>query len=281
MSRRRRIGTAAVGGGCGILTAGTGRLGAALVACAWGVVLSIGCFFELGEVVLPAVGGSGGGDAGVAGVGGALPGGSGGTPNGGGGNPPIICDQGLKDCGAGCVPITVENGCSAVSCAPCAALPHAPLSCNTDSGACQLDACDAGYADCDGDTASYTGAAAGNGCEYAFGPAGELRSAPALLEVPRADIDISDGGRDDWAGVPAYPLLATCNNCFDDALPDVTAKNEVPSRRDLEAFFRVAWDNDFLYVLGDVFDSQPFAEGNTLNDGRCQGAITEVIIPAR
>jgi hypothetical protein len=51
----------------------------------------------------------------------------------------------------------------------------------------------------------------------------------------------------------------------------VTAKNEVPSRRDLDAYFRVAWDDDFLYVLGDVFDQQLFRDGQTLSDGRCQG----------
>jgi hypothetical protein len=251
-------------------------VGVALATCAWGVTLSLGCFFELGELVLPSVGGSGGGDAGVAGVGGVAIGGSAGESTGGGGTASILCDQGSKDCGAGCVPVTTANGCNSAACSPCAPLPHATLSCNTDTGGCQLDACEPTYADCDGDTATYTGEVAGNGCEYAFGPAGEVREPSTLLEVPRAEIDISDGGRDDWAGVPAYPLLDTCENCFDDALPDVTAKNEVPSRRDLDAYFRVSWDNDFLYVLGDVFDSQLFFDGQSLGDGRCQnGALCE------
>jgi hypothetical protein len=246
-----------------------------LALCAWGVTLSLGCFFALDDVVLPAVGGSGGGgggDAGGAGIGGASPdGGTGGDSIGGAGSASISCDPGTKDCGAGCVAISTDNGSNACTCTPCAQPAHAILSCNTDSGACQLDACEPGYADCDGDTNTYTGVEAGNGCEYSFGPGGELRPVPALLEVPRADIDVSDGGRDDWSGVPAYQLLATCDNCFDDALPDVTAKNEVPSRRDLDAYFRVAWDDDFLYILGDVFDSELFSQGETLNDGRCQG----------
>jgi len=250
----------------------------ALAACVWGVTLSLGCFFELGDVVeLPALGGAGGGgsggEAGLAGFGGDPLGGSAGENTGGGGSSGISCDQGSKDCGSGCVPISIDNGCGAIGCAPCAALPNASLSCNTDSGVCQLESCEPGYADCDGDASTYTGEVAGNGCEYAFGPAGEVRAPPDSLEVPRAAIDVSDGGRDDWSGVPAYPLVDTCDNCFDDALPDVTAKNEVPSRRDLDAYFRVAWDSDFFYILGDVYDSQLFSEGQLIavDDGRCQG----------
>ena len=256
---------------------GPGRpIAAALAACVWGVTLSFGCFFELGDVVSPPAGGSGGGGSGGSGglpsIGGDTNGGSAGENTGGGGSAGITCDLGSKDCGSGCVPISIDNGCAAIGCAPCAPLAHATLSCNTDSGACQLDSCEPGFADCDGDASTYTGELAGNGCEYAFGPAGELRAPPPdLVEVPRADIDIADGGRDDWAGVPAYALLDTCDNCFDDTLPDVTAKNEVPSRRDLDAYFRIAWDNDFLYILGDVYDNQLFNEGQSIEDGRCQG----------
>lgn len=254
---------------------GSGKtIAPALTACAWGVTLSLGCFFELGDVVLPAGGAGGGGSggaAGLAGIGGDPLGGSAGENTGGGGSGGVSCDQGSKDCGNGCVPISIDNGCGASGCTPCAALPHASLSCNTDSGSCQLESCEPGFADCDGDASTYTGAVAGNGCEYAFGPAGEVRGPPEVLEVPRAAIDVSDGGRDDWSGVPAYPLLDTCDNCFDNTLPDVTAKNEVPSRRDLDAYFRVAWDNDFLYILGDIYDNQLFSEGDSIEDGRCQG----------
>jgi hypothetical protein len=100
---------------------------------------------------------------------------------------------------------------------------------------------------------------------------------PSLLEVPLAtSISIADQSRDDWAGVPAYPLVATCDNCVDDALPDVTAKNEVPLRSDLDAYFRVAWDQDFFYVLGDVFDSSLVANGAENANGQCQnGALCE------
>ncbi|HWO12316.1 MAG TPA: sugar-binding protein, partial [Polyangiaceae bacterium] len=255
---------------------GPGRpLGPVLAACAWGLAFSFGCFFELDDLVIPPAGGSGGGGVGgLSGIGGGSPpGGDGGAGEGGGGAPSVICGSGTKDCGAGCVPFDVSNGCGSLGCTPCAQPPHATLSCNTDTGACQIDACESGYADCDGDGSAYTGEVAGNGCEYSFGPGGEVRPAPDLLEVPRADIDIGDSGRDDWSGVPAYPLIEACTNCFDNTMPEVTARNEVPSRRDLDAYFRVAWDNDFLYVLGDVFDSTLFQGGDVLSqaDGRCQG----------
>lgn len=252
----------------------------ALYACASVAGLSGACFFELEPLVTPGVGGTGSADAGAIGGGGSVViGGAGGDSDGGDGGDAVdgpVCTPGTKNCGGACVPIGVENGCGSAACTPCAPVPAATLSCNTDTGACQVVACDPGFADCDGDTAAYTGEAAGNGCEYSFGPAGEIREVPASLEVPQAAIDIADGGRDDWTGVAAYPLIATCDNCFDDALPDVTAKNEVPARRDLEAFFRIAWDENFLYVLGDVFDNALVSDGLALGDGRCQnGALCE------
>ncbi len=241
---------------------------------------SLGCFFELDELVPPLSGVGGGGTGGDAasGAGGSSLGGE--APVGGSGGSPVDpqCPPNQKECGSGCVPFAVENGCSDPTCTPCAPLSNATLTCNTDSGACQLAECAAGFADCNADTAAYTGQAGSDGCEYPFGPNGELRETPALLEVPLTDIaiDIGDGERGDWTGIPAYPLLATCNNCVDQSLPEVTAKNEVPPRRDLEAYFRVAWDQDFFYVLGDVSDSALFADGLSLGDGQCQnGALCE------
>jgi hypothetical protein len=249
------------------------RREAALVAALSGVPLSLGCFFELAELEPEqGIGGAGSGNV-IAGLGGAplmsVEGGAG----QGGDDGVLRCPLGQKDCGAGCTPFAVENGCGAETCTPCAALPRASTTCNGDTNLCQFAACDVGFADCDGDTSSYTGAASNiNGCEYEFGPGGVVVSpAPSLLEVPLVTtINISDQSRDDWAGVSAYPLVATCDNCFDDALPDVTAKNEVPLRSDLEAYFRVAWDEDFFYVLADVFDSALFSNGADNDNGQCQ-----------
>jgi hypothetical protein len=246
------------------------RLAAAGWACAWVASFSFGCFFELEDVALSGFGGGGGsGGIDVAGTGGTS---IGGTPIGGtGGTGAVVCGTGLKDCGSGCVPISKDNGCGRDTCTPCGALQVASVSCNTDTGNCQLDACAPGFADCDADTNDYTGDPGSNGCEYSFAPTGEFGN-PTLrpLHVPLANIDISDGSRNDWTGVPTYPLIATCDNCVDDALPPVIAQNEVPPRRDLEAYFRVAWDQNFFYVLGDVYDSRLFTDGASLMLGQCQ-----------
>lgn len=257
-------------------TESRGARAAALCAGVGAGLFWAGCFFELADVTLPGTGGAGNGGVPVfSGAGGEA---GAGAPTGGlgGAGSPSSCMPGFKDCGAGCEPFSVANGCAAASCTPCAALPQASLACDADSGQCEVAECAAGFADCDGDTLSYSGEAGGNGCEYALAPAEDARPAPDLLEVPLADIDIADGERNDWAGVPAYPLLETCDNCSDPSLPDVTAKNEVPPRDDLEAFFRVAWDADFFFVLGDVFDANLVSDGAARNDGRCQnGALCE------
>lgn len=189
---------------------------------------------------------------------------------------PLECPPGEKDCGAGCVPISTDVGCGGDSCAPCADLPNANERCNVETGLCQFAACDVGFADCDGDTSRYDGQSEGNGCEYEFALGSEIRPAPVQpLEVPRATaITIDDGSRDDWQGIPAYQLLQPCNitGCDDDTLPGVIAQNEVPPRSDLDAYFRVAWNQDFFYVLGDVYDSRLIANGadRREEDGRCQ-----------
>jgi cellulose/xylan binding protein with CBM9 domain len=251
------------------------RRAAAGWACVWIASFSFGCFFELEDVALPGIGGGGsGGIDDSAGTGGTS---VGGTPIAGAGGSAgaVVCGVGQKDCGGGCVPISTDNGCGRATCTPCTALPHASVSCNVDTGNCQLEACDIGFADCDADSsaAAYTGQAGPNGCEYPFElTAGELRDATTTpLDVPLVNnIDIRDGSRNDWTGVPTYPLLATCDNCVDDALPPVIAQNELPSRRDLDAYFRVAWNQDFFYVLGDVYDSRLFTDGASLMLGQCQ-----------
>jgi hypothetical protein len=154
-------------------------------------------------------------------------------------------------------------------------LPQASLRCNVDTRSCELAECAPGFADCNGDASAYTGQPGSDGCEYNFGPNGELRGVPELLEVPQVlNIDIADGERGDWTGIPAYPLLATCDNCVDQSLPEVTASSVVPARGDLEAYFRVAWNDGFFYLLGDVFDANLISDGPVA--GQCQnGSLCE------
>jgi hypothetical protein len=233
----------------------------------------LGCFFGLEEVVpldSGVGGGAGSGGQGIGGDGGSAVGGD--AAVGGTGGTPIDpgCLPNEQNCGGGCVPISVENGCGAADCAPCAPLQHAALRCNIDNRACEVADCAPGFADCNGDTSSYTGQPGSDGCEYNFGPNGELRAAPESLAVPQvASIDITDHDRGDWAGIPAYPLLATCDDCVDTSLPTVALPNVVPPREDLDAYFRVAWDDGFFYLLGDVHDASVLDDGAS-RDGNCQ-----------
>lgn len=240
----------------------------------------LGCIFELGDLQdLPGgIGGSGTGGVGASGVGGSSvpPGGSFNGGSAGASVSPDGCPEGQKRCNTGaCLPIALETGCQSAVCQPCAKPANASVSCSADTGLCQVDGCDVGFADCNGDLNGYTGTVSGDGCEYQFGA--DLRSFTEVLDVPFARIDIADGGRGDWGNIPAYSLDATCDNCVDDRLPEVTAQNEAPSKRDLDGYFRVAWDGDFFYVLGEVFDDQLFADGLSLMDGRCgnNGAMCE------
>jgi hypothetical protein len=242
------------------------------------VALSLGCFFELADVEpLPVgIGGSGDAGSGAGGSGGALTAGNAGdgasAAAGSAGVP--ACPSGQKDCGSGCEPYAADNGCGSELCAPCAPLPQADLTCNGETNLCQFDVCRRGFADCDGDASGYP-EAAGNGCEYSFTLGSEIRTVVTQpLQVPLASITIGDDSRDDWAGVPVYPLSETCDNCVDTALPDVIFKNEVPSRRDLDAYYRVAWNEDSFFVLGDVFDDANAALGADV--GQCQnGSLCE------
>jgi hypothetical protein len=60
-----------------------------------------------------------------------------------------------------------------------------------------------------------------------------------------------------------------CLDCDDDSLPPVLEQAEKPNRRDLDAYFRVAWDNNFFYVLLDAFDDAILELGSI--EGKCAG----------
>jgi hypothetical protein len=255
------------------------RRARASTAGIWLGLISFGCFFEL-EPVVDLDGGIGGG-----GSGGSLGGAAGETPVGGdggggvAGTPQDGCPSGQKSCDGVCVDITPLNGCSNDDCTDCAAVADATLTCAGDDGGCKVADCNPGFADCNGDTRTYDGSSSGDGCEYSFAAGGGIRpTAQQPLQVPRGNGISIDGSRDDWQGIPAYQLLQTCNtgDCTDDALPEITAVAELPPRRDLDAYFRVAWSPDFFYVLGDVYDDALFANGAGVDDGRCQnGALCE------
>lgn len=240
----------------------------ALTAGIWGGLISLGCFFGLEPLAEPDGGIDGGGIAG------AFGGRAGETPVGGAGGAAgtIVfpgCDElGQKRCDDICVAIQPENGCGNPNCQPCPAVANASLSCSADSGSCKVDGCDPGYADCDGDTLAYPERSDGNGCEYSFGT---IASSTDPLVVPQAQIRVDDNSRDDWSGIPAYRLEQTCVDCEDDvAVFQPIGQNEAPPGSDLSAYFRVAWDADFFYVLAEAFDDHVFNQGSTVDNGGCR-----------
>lgn len=235
----------------------------------------VGCVFDLGELVPSNAGagnetGSAGGTS--AGGGGTQQGGA--SSGGSAGDSPSACGPGEKFCGGSCRPISPAVGCSTESCEPCLAPPQTLLACSSTSGACIFSGCQPGFADCNGDVSADVGSTQGDGCEYSFGT---ISDTPDRLEVPFAKIEL-DHERNDWDGVPAYGFDEVCIDCKDDALPAVLEQAEKPNTRDLQAYFRVAWDKNFFYVLLDAFDDAPFAEGsvegNCAGGGQCEDSVS-------
>lgn len=243
------------------------KVSAAVGVAAW--ITSAGCFFELGERPTGGIGGASPDASGGAGgvevsVGGADVGGADNT----GGSAEPACEFGQKPCDGTCVPATPETGCGNPTCDPCPAPPNTDAACSTE-GSCVLT-CLPDFADCNGDVVGALSGAASNGCEYFFGT---TTPAPDVLEVPFAQIRTDDGDREDWGTVPVYPLAVPCDDCQENAIPPVLIDGQVPARVDLDARFRVAWDNAFLYVLLDVYDEHLFSEGNP--NPNCHGGACE------
>jgi hypothetical protein len=241
----------------------------------WPILLVLGCFFELEPLAeLPGVGGVGGaagsfsGAAGDGGLGGGGKAGAGGTSGGPECGPDQKLCQGGELAGQCRSNTAVEFGCGDSLCRPCNVPANTIVGCNVDSRSCEVQRCAPGFADCDGDVINDVGEIAGNGCEYSFGT---IQVAATTIDVPFASITLEDGGeRGDWGAIPAYALKAPCQDCLDSSLPEATAPNSIPVPRDLDAYFRVAWDRDFFYVLGEAFDNSLFENGQSVQDGRCQ-----------
>jgi cellulose/xylan binding protein with CBM9 domain len=227
-----------------------------------------GCFFELPELVSDAGIGASGGTAGlppIGGGGGSGAGGSGGSGAGTGGTD--ACAGDVKLCGGECVsrrePLT---GCGALSCDPCQgpANGNTVMGCSED-GECRVDGCQAGFADCDGDSLGKTSAeltSGNNGCEHSFGT---LANGAEPLRVPFQTMSI-DGDGAEWNGIPAYPMTKACANCGGDKDPGTdqrpTSASSTPLASDLSGYFRLSWDTSNLYVFAEAFDDQPISSGN-------------------
>ena len=232
------------------------------------VLISGGCLFDL-----PPLADGIGGSAGIPNFGGAsASSGSGGVNQGGtsdvGGaagsaGAPVDCPDGQKRCTDGnCRPSTPEFGCGSSTCQPCGSSAHATTACV--EGQCVFTSCEPNYADCNGDTLNASGQSGGDGCEYSLGTPSP--STTTLL-VPFGHFQV-DGKIEDWSGVPEYGFDQLCSNCLDQQTPPVSADSTVPTRNDLDARFRIAWDVDKLYLLVEGFDEQLYDTG--MAGGHCQ-----------
>jgi hypothetical protein len=202
-----------------------------------------GCIFDLADVVIapPGGGGSMGGSVALGGSG--NPGGSGAVSNGGtGGSDVTQCPPEQKLCpDSQCRPIEPMYGCGSSACQPCAPAADAVVGCS-EAGECVVESCSPGRADCNGSVI--------DGCEFSFG---EVSPSPQEMPVPFANI-VLDGEIADWTNIRSYPYEAVCRDCLDNATARITEDGTVPPRSDLESYFRVAWNNDFFFVVQDTFD---------------------------
>lgn len=234
------------------------------------LLLSGSCFFGLAPLDGTGIGGA----SGIGNFGGGVPSGGssgtlGGSTAGGAAGRDDGCPPEQKLCGDVCRPTTKEFGCESSSCEPCGQAAHAVVDCQ--EGQCAVLNCESGFADCNGDTINSVGVIAGNGCEY---PLGDPSPTVATLSVPFAHIQV-DGKRDDWNLVPAYAFEKVCKNCKDEQTKPVSADSSVPPRTDLDARFRVAWDDDKFYVLVEAFDNQLYDTGVPGNGCQQTGASCE------
>jgi hypothetical protein len=248
---------------------------------AWRVLLlplfAGSCFFKLPDPIEDSVDGgitSGGSGPNVGGTSAGRAGGNLGGMNAGGAagatvDPTCPSDKKLCDGDSQCHDQTPDNGCGSTTCTPCNKLNGAVVGCV--EGQCAVIGCAPGFADCDGDALAQVGELGGNGCEYSLGT---VQSSDATLSVPHRQI-IVDGSRDDWAGIPAYGFEELCQNCkSDDNTPPISAGATIPPRTDLDASFRVAWDENNFYVFVEAFDNHLFDAGAPGN--HCQiGAACE------
>lgn len=137
----------------------------------------------------------------------------------------------------------------------------------SENGQCQVQGCQAGLADCNGDALGKSGAdaLASDGCEHSFVNFGVLASGDEPLPIPEKTI-IPDGVVTDWNGAPVYAMAAACDNCSTEKDPGtaerVLSPGSPPLGTDLTAYFRVSWDSSNLYVFAEAFDDQRVQTGD-------------------
>ncbi|MDX2055641.1 MAG: sugar-binding protein [Polyangiaceae bacterium] len=203
-----------------------------------------------GAAVVLGGGGSMSTTGGADGVGGA---------NSAGGSEPansVDCKADEKVCGGRCVKLVDPlTGCADPDCAPCNL--HGDASCN-NMGACVVESCASGWANCDG--------SARNGCEHQFGDS-------VLDTSPGSPLLVSEIAlppmASDWAIVPLAPVAKACAGCIASMPggknePAIVNVGEAPPWNDISAYFRLGHNANALYLEALVFDNELIAGSSAL-----------------
>lgn len=234
--------------------------------------LPTACFFHLDDPIkgrereAGAVTGAGGAteSGGAAPAGGTSDSGGGPTSPGSGGSVGVgaagttadtgsnACSPGMKRCGEACVRIDDSAfGCTDTGCAPCPNLATSVSSCA--GGRCEVRGCLPGYGDCDGSD--------DDGCEVHFDELPKANGPVASVDARRAAAAITIDGlgtEADWTATVSRrtPIADVCLHCTTESPIPPVLDPTLPPPQDLSAWFRVAWDDYFLYALFEVRDDQ-------------------------
>jgi hypothetical protein len=203
--------------------------------CAW-TVLAItiasapGCFVTIADPAVDSTGGrpTAGAGGGAHSGGTTASGGAGSDAAAGAGAGGTRGDAGIKVCGVCALAHVKTHGCS--------------------DGGCMIVECESGFVDCDGRP--------DNGCEIDF----HVETGDAMSGAVAAKLTPElDGDGAEWSGLRAYSMRLPCTDCLGTQPGGQNGERilgEPADSTDLNATFRVAWDEAALYVFAQVHDDQ-------------------------
>jgi hypothetical protein len=205
----------------------TARASAVLSAIAMASIP--GCFVTIADPAGNSTGGRPTAGAGGEQTGGApSSGGREGGAAGAGGAAGSAGDGGVKTCGTCALANVKVHGC-------------------TDGG-CTIVECEPGFVDCDGK--------ADTGCETDF----HVESGDAMSGATAGRLTPKlDGDGAEWSSLRAYPMKMPCTDCLGTQPGGQNGEQilgEPADAADLTATFRLAWDDNALYVFAQLHDDE-------------------------
>jgi hypothetical protein len=177
----------------------------------------------------------------------------------------------MKRCSDACV--RTEDpafGCSDTGCTPCPNLATTVSTCS--GGHCAVSGCLPGYGDCNGSD--------DDGCEVRFDDLPKATGPIASVEARRATAALTIDGLStdaDWMATVnrRAPIADVCLHCTTEPPIPPVLDPTLPAPQDLSAWFRVAWDDYFLYALFEVRDDQIIAMPRSSDVGQLGPSVVE------